>query len=85
VWRDKEQFDEGSGTVDLLPELIRSAAQNIDFSAYTARYPDDRLRSPEEAFYHQLLIEAFSRPQLVLRNVGRWSQPRTNSELPMGC
>jgi asparagine synthase (glutamine-hydrolysing) len=85
VWRDKEQFDEGSGTVDLLPELIRSAAQNIDFSAYAARYPDDRLRSPEEALYHQLLIKAFSRPQLVLRNVGRWSQPRKDSVLQMGC
>jgi len=85
VWRDKEQFDEGSGTVDLLPELIQSAAQNIDFSAYAARYADDRLRSPEEALYHQFLIKAFSRPQLVLRNVGRWSQPHINSVLPMGC
>jgi asparagine synthase (glutamine-hydrolysing) len=85
VWRDKEQFDEGSGTVDLLPELIQSATQNIDFSAYAARYPDDRLRSREEALYHQLLVDAFSRPQQVLRNVGRWSQPRLNWTNPMGC
>jgi asparagine synthase (glutamine-hydrolysing) len=74
VWRDKEQFDEGSGTVDLLPELIQVATEKIDVPAYTARYSDDRLRSPEECFYHKLLIDAFDRPQTVLQNVGRWSQ-----------
>jgi asparagine synthase (glutamine-hydrolysing) len=74
VWRDKEQFDEGSGTVDLLPELIQAATEKIDVSAYTARYAADRLRSPEECFYHKLLIDAFDRPQTVLQNVGRWSQ-----------
>lgn len=73
IWRDKEQFDEGSGTVDLLPELIRAATETIDVPAYTARYSDDRLRSPEECFYHKLLVDAFDRPQTVLQNVGRWS------------
>jgi len=74
VWRDKEQFDEGSGTVDLLPGLIQAAKEKIDVPAYTARYSDDGLRSPEECFYHKLLVDAFDRPQTVLQNVGRWSQ-----------
>jgi asparagine synthase (glutamine-hydrolysing) len=73
VWRDKEQFDEGSGTVDLLPELIQAATDKIDIPAYTARYADDRLRSPEECYYHKLLVDAFDRPQAVLQNIGRWS------------
>jgi asparagine synthase (glutamine-hydrolysing) len=74
IWRDKEQFDEGSGTVDLLPELIRSAAASIDPLAYAARYPEDRLRSAEECFYHQLLVDGYSRPEVVLQNVGRWAE-----------
>lgn len=74
VWRDKEQFDEGSGTVDLLPQLIQAATETIDVPAYTAQYTDDRIRSPEECFYHKLLVDAFDRPLTVLQNVGRWSQ-----------
>jgi asparagine synthase (glutamine-hydrolysing) len=74
VWRDKAQFDEGSGTVDLLPDLIKTATEKIDVPAYTARYAVDRLRSPEESFYHKLLTEAFSHPHTILQNVGRWSQ-----------
>ena len=74
VWRAKEQFDEGSGTVDLLPELIQTATEKMDVPAYTARNLDDRLRSREECFYHHLLVNAFDRPRTVLRNVGRWAQ-----------
>jgi asparagine synthase (glutamine-hydrolysing) len=74
VWRDKEQFDEGSGTVDLLPELIQVATEQIDVPAYAAGYTNDRLRSSEECYYHKLLVDAFERPQTVLQNVGRWSQ-----------
>jgi len=74
VWRDKEQFDEGSGTVDLLPALIQAATEKMDIPAYAGRYADSRLRSAEECFYHKLLVDAFERPQIVLQNVGRWSQ-----------
>ena len=74
VWRDKEQFDEGSGTVDLLPDLIQAATEKIDVPLYTAQHSDDRLRSPEECYYHKVLVDAFDRPQTILQNVGRWSQ-----------
>jgi len=74
VWRDKAQFDEGSGTVDLLPALIQAATEKMDIPAYTSRYADSRLRSAEESFYHKLLVDAFGRPQIVLQNVGRWVQ-----------
>lgn len=74
VWRDKAQFDEGSGTVDLLPDLIKDASEKLDVPAYTAQYARDHLRSPEECYYHKLLVDSFSRPQPVLQNVGRWAQ-----------
>ena len=72
TWRNKEQFDEGSGMVDLLPEVLKLAASDIDAEAYTSQFQADRLRSNEECFYHRLLMEQFERPQEVLANVGRW-------------
>lgn len=73
VWRDKEQFDEGSGTVDMLPALLQEAAAGIDPVSYAEQFPEDNLRSVEECFYHKLLVESYSRPQPVLQNVGRWA------------
>ena len=72
LWRDKEQFDEGSGMVDLLPALLDRAAAGMDTEAYKRRFAADRLRSREECLYHRLLVEGFERPQAVLANVGRW-------------
>jgi asparagine synthase (glutamine-hydrolysing) len=72
LWRNKEQFDEGSGMVDLLPGVLERTAAGIDTKEYTARFATDRLRSNEECFYHRLLLEQFDRPQGVLANVGRW-------------
>ena len=74
LWRDKEQFDEGSGTVDLLQELVESATADIDYRTYAAQHPEDGLRSVEECFYHKLLCEGYDQPQAVLRNVARWAQ-----------
>ncbi len=73
VWRDKEQFDEGSGMVDLLPQLISEATDGIDVPAYQSRHATDKLRSAEECWYHQLLVDAFDDAAPVLANVGRWS------------
>lgn len=73
VWRDKEQFDEGSGTVDLLGPLIQRATATMDVVAYLAEHAQDRLRSAEECYYHQLLANQFVRPRMILDNVARWS------------
>ena len=72
VWRDKEQFDEGSGMVDLLPAVLERLATGINAEDYRAIFETDRLRSNEECFYHRLLMEQFEQPQAVLANVGRW-------------
>ena len=72
VWRDKEQFDEGSGMVDLLPAVLERMASGIDAEGYGKRFSADRLRSSEECLYHRLVMEQFDRPQAILANVGRW-------------
>jgi asparagine synthase (glutamine-hydrolysing) len=72
VWRNKEQFDEGSGMVDLLPAVLERAAAGIDTEDYRARFKTDRLQSNEECFYHHLLMGQFEQPQAILANVGRW-------------
>ena len=74
LWRDKEQFDEGSGTLELLQEVLQGAAADIDPQGYAAQYPEDELRSTEECFYHRLLCQVFERPHLVRQNVARWAQ-----------
>ena len=74
VWRKKEQFDEGSGTSDVVASIGARGMSDAQASAHRAAHPEARLRSDEEAFYHRLLLEAFEHPEPVLANVGRWSE-----------
>lgn len=73
VWRDKEQFDEGSGTVDLLAEIADRWMAHAEATRYSAYHPDARLRSPEECLYHKTLCESYADPTPVLQNVARWA------------
>jgi len=73
VWRDKEQFDEGSGTVDLLAEIIDRWMPAAEAREYLRRHPAVRLRSQEECLYHKLLCEAYADPIPVIKNVARWT------------
>ncbi len=79
VWRDKEQFDEGSGTVDLLQRALIPEATDSEWLAHQARYPRERLRSAEECRYHQIFIEVFEHPAAILRNVARWADRPASS------
>ncbi len=72
VWRDKEQFDEGSGTVDVLKSTLEKFAQDSGAEEYLRTHARDRLRSTEEAFYHKTLRELFGDSRVILDNVGRW-------------
>ncbi len=75
VWRSKEQFDEGSGTVDLLAEALRPLLEEIDLESYRASI-DGTVRSAEEALYHRILCDGYARPDMILRNVARWTEDR---------
>ena len=75
VWRTKEQFDEGSGTVGLLADALRPMLDSIDLEAYRAA-TEEPIRSTEEALYHQMLCAGYARPGMILPNVGRWTADR---------
>jgi asparagine synthase (glutamine-hydrolysing) len=79
VWRDKEQFDEGSGMVDLLPGVIQQLAGRLDSDTYRRDHHGESLRSVEECLYHQMLLDGFEYPQPVLANVGRWRPVDTST------
>jgi asparagine synthase (glutamine-hydrolysing) len=74
VWRNKEQFDEGSGMVDLLGEMLADIMSDAEVQAYRQQYPETQLRSAEECYYHKLFMEVFDNPAPVLANVGRWAE-----------
>ena len=73
VWRDKEQFDEGSGTVEMATFWLKEIAPNFDAQDYIKLHTRDKLRSIEEAFYHKTCAEVFKNSRIILDNVGRWA------------
>ncbi len=80
TWRTKEQFDEGSGSSDVLGDVTRQFMSESQAQAYSAAHEDDRLRSGEEAVYHKLLCEAYDDPSIVLANVARWQENRLHEQ-----
>ncbi len=76
AWRDKEQFDEGSGSADVLPHIGEHFMPAAEFAGYAARHHRDHLRSHEEGVYHKLLCGGYPDAEAILANVGRWQQGR---------
>ena len=74
VWREKEQFDQGSGAVELLSEVLDDWTDRPSCERYRRRHPETRLRSEEECVYHALLATSYTDPEPVLANVARWSE-----------
>jgi asparagine synthase (glutamine-hydrolysing) len=80
VWRDKEQFDEGSGTADLMARRglddWLAASQS---KAYSERHREAMLRSHEECAYHKMLCEGYPDAEFIVQNVARWSNNRVGA------
>lgn len=74
VWREKAQFDEGTGSSSLLPALTDKLLGSTNPADYKRRYPEAKLRSAEECYYHQLLLRRCPNVAAVLPNVARWAQ-----------
>ncbi|MDQ7782399.1 MAG: asparagine synthase B [Desulfomonilaceae bacterium] len=74
VWRDKEQFDEGSGTVDIVNAALSKVMNDQEAARYQRLHAKWNLRSPEECHYHRLFMEVFDNPDPILANVGRWAE-----------
>ena len=70
VWRQKAQFDEGTGTVNTLDEAL-SIATGADS-------PVDR--ETEAQLYRDLLADRFEDPQMIFQNAGTW----TSDRVPVG-
>ncbi len=63
VWRDKLQFDQGSGFGDLLTATVTGLGRDIGANG---------ARSPEERYYKKLLAEAYADTPEVLDLVAHW-------------
>lgn len=66
VWRKKAQFDEGTGTVDVLEEALSQLG-------VAGRRVDRRI---EGAVYERILREQFEDPELILSQAGTWLDDR---------
>lgn len=73
VWRKKLQFDEGSGTVDIMDSGLERFLPKKETEAYMKANPEANLRCHEEAVYHKLLHDAYAGNPVVMDNVGRWA------------
>jgi asparagine synthase (glutamine-hydrolysing) len=74
TWRIKEQFDEGSGTIDMLEGVLTGVMGKTEMQNHRSRFSETQLRSAEECHYHRLFMEAFEHPEFVLANVARWAE-----------
>jgi asparagine synthase (glutamine-hydrolysing) len=80
VWRAKEQFDEGSGTADLIGRRgLDDWLAASESEAYTQRHRGASLRSREECAYHKILCREYPEAEFVVRNVARWSSGRVGT------
>ena len=66
VWRKKAQFDEGTGTVDVLQEAL----------AMVTGDPGPFSRADEAAIYEQILRAQFQEPDMILAQAGTWADSR---------
>jgi asparagine synthase (glutamine-hydrolysing) len=66
VWRKKAQFDEGSGTIDVLNQALSQLLGQTS--------PIDR--ESEGRLYERLLREQYQDPDLILENAGMWTGNR---------
>jgi asparagine synthase (glutamine-hydrolysing) len=72
VWPRTEGGAKERGMRDLLTEALSLADDQPRLVEYARRNPRDRLRSPEEAFYHRTLVDLFGkRAGALLDNVAR--------------
>ncbi|QDT36084.1 asparagine synthase (glutamine-hydrolyzing) [Stratiformator vulcanicus] len=70
VWRDKLQFDEGSGLSDLLQEIVPDRTNRFELP--DGRHP----RSDEEAWYARTLGDRYADDPTIFALTARWEDNR---------
>jgi len=73
LWRDKEQFDEGSGTVDVVTRGLKSFISNLQLRQKNLNNEKVKIRSSEEAAYYKIFTEEYKESHEILNNVARWA------------
>lgn len=76
LWRDKVQFDEGSGLADLMADeaMLRDTAQNAKSDGHLKSEDVDEARSLEEVHYRTTLTKTLEKPAQVLSLVAHWNE-----------
>ena len=69
TWRGKQEFSQGSGSADLLPNYFENAIDDQQFAAAQAKYP--LVRSKEEYYYFHIFVEHYG-AGLAVETVGQW-------------
>lgn len=81
VWREKEQFDEGSGTVDLLSAGLEQYMPESEWPAYSNEYSSQKLRSFEEGVFHKIVSDVYSNPEIIYENCARWEYQQLSNKV----
>lgn len=71
AWREKEQFDQGSGSSDMLTAVAEESISDTDYLAETEEAPVP-VRNKEELYYYRIFRKYY--PESVLPLVGRWTK-----------
>ncbi len=71
AWREKAQFDQGSGSSNMLSAVAEEAISDSEYEAESAKAPVP-VRNKEELYYYRIFRRFF--PESVLPLVGRWTR-----------
>ncbi len=71
AWRDKQQFDQGSGSADMLTSIAEETISDDEYNAEREKAPVP-VRNKEELYYYRIFRKHY--PESVLSLVGRWSK-----------
>ncbi len=71
AWREKQQFDQGSGSSDMLTSVAEDAISDAEFARESEEAPVP-VRNKEELYYYRIFRKHF--PESVLPLVGRWTK-----------
>jgi len=69
VWRLKQEFSQGSGSADLLPDYFKKVITDQELAHAQREYP--LVRSKEELYYFRIFTEHFG-TDLAVETVGQW-------------
>lgn len=73
AWREKQQFDQGSGASGMLEQMVDKNISDEEFAKESREAPVP-VRTKEELHYYRIFRRFF--PEESLSLVGRWSQTR---------